>query len=84
MTKKKLEQVLAKLRKAGYNPTFEESTDWQLEDDEIKLSDTINIQLCQDGLFGLGEDEGDGVMSYPYVDTIEEVLEQIKQYEVVI
>jgi len=45
MTKKKLEQVLAKLRKAGYNPTFEESTDWQLEDDEIKLSDTINIQL---------------------------------------
>lgn len=79
----KVTSILHTLRKAGYNPKFIDHDD-SLVDNEIELSEKYSIQLCQDGCLGLGELQSDGVLSYPYVDTIEEVLEQIKQYEIVI
>ena len=85
MARIKTDEVMQKLRDAGYNPTFVESSGYDIEDDGIDLTDKINIQLCMDGVFGLSVDEGDGeFMIYPYVDTIEEVLDQIKEFKVTI
>lgn len=80
----KVTSILHTLRNAGYNPKFVDHDD-SLVDNEIELSEKYSIQLCQDGCLGLGEhEEGEGTLHYPYVDSIEEVLEQIKQYEIVI
>jgi hypothetical protein len=82
----KVTSILHKLRKAGYNPVFEESKDYTV-DDCINLSPTVSIQICQDGALGIAHPDADNPeehVMYPYVDSIEEVLEQIKQYEIVI
>lgn len=72
-------QIITALKKAGYNPVFINSPNKSVEDDSIRITDKIEIQICRGGKFSVGKiNEDSTLFCYAPTKSIDDILANLK------
>lgn len=72
-------RLIDMLKEAGYKPVFIPTTDKQLEDDSINITENIDIQVGRCGRFSVGIKCEDGTLeAYAPTARLENVLRDLK------